>query len=197
MVGTPDLTQDTMAVYRGDLATAFRKLSALGYDGVELMTKDPRSWMAHRSKVCLPKTISQFVGFCTGQVFGEDGLGLVGTDPVVEEECDGAAQISSSILRQHILGAGRLSISGGSRGPGLADNAETIPRADGAAFRELADYAAPHGIEWILEPINVLQAQYIHTTQEGLAMVRRVNRPNFNLMLDVYHMNIEDVNIVR
>lgn len=26
-------------------------------------------------------------------------------------------------------------------------------------------------------------------------MARRVHRPNFGLMLDVYHMNIEDVNI--
>ena len=41
MIGTPDLEQETLAVYSGDLAAAFDKVAALGYDGAELMTKDP------------------------------------------------------------------------------------------------------------------------------------------------------------
>jgi sugar phosphate isomerase/epimerase len=64
-----------------------------------------------------------------------------------------------------------------------------------SAFRELAEYAAPTGAKLVLEPINILQVNHIHTTQEGLEMVKRVGHPNFGLMLDVYHMNIEDVNI--
>ena len=64
-----------------------------------------------------------------------------------------------------------------------------------AAFRELAEYAAPRGVRLVLEPINVLQASYIHTSQDGIEMVQRVDHPNFRLMLDTYHMNIEDVDI--
>lgn len=194
MVGTPDLTQDTMAVYRGDLAMAFRKLAGLGYDGVELMTKDPSQLDGTNLKTLLAENNLQFVGFCTGHVFGEDGLGLVGPDPTVEARAMARLKSFVDFSAAH-FGRGTLINIGRSRGPGLPnDPAGTLARME-HRFRELADYAAPHRIEWILEPINVLQAQFIHTTQDGMDMVRRVNRPNFNLMLDVYHMNIEDVNI--
>ena len=43
MVGTPDLRQETLAVYAGDLDTAFNRLGNLGYDGVELMVPRPGS----------------------------------------------------------------------------------------------------------------------------------------------------------
>lgn len=194
MVGAPDLTQDTLAVYRGDLATAFRKLAALGYDGVELMTKDPSQLDGEILKTLLAENNLQLVGFCTGHVFGEDGLGLVGPDPVVEKNALARLKAFVDFSAAHFE-RGTLINIGRSRGPGLAGDAETTLARMETSFRELADYAAPHGIEWVLEPINTHQAPYIHTTQEGIAMVRRVKRPNFNLMLDVYHMNIEDVNI--
>jgi sugar phosphate isomerase/epimerase len=50
-------------------------------------------------------------------------------------------------------------------------------------------------VKIVLEPINVLQAPYIHTAQDGFAMIERVNHPNFGLMLDTNHMNIEEVDI--
>jgi len=36
---------------------------------------------------------------------------------------------------------------------------------------------------------------FIVTTQDGIAMAQAVDRPNFGLMLDTYHINIEDQNI--
>lgn len=194
MVGTPDLTQDTLAVYRGDLDTAFGKLAALGYDGVELMTKDPSQLDGEKIHALFTKHQLAFVGFCTGHVFGEDQLGLVTPGPAISQAAMARLKSFVDFSARH-FGRGTLINIGRSRGPGfLNDPASTLERME-RAFRELADYAAPHGIGWVLEPINVHQAQYIHTTQEGIAMVRRVNRPNFNLMLDVYHMNIEDTDI--
>ena len=70
----------------------------------------------------------------------------------------------------------------------------TLDRAT-EAFQELAGYGLPKGVRWVLEPVNNLQASYINTTQDGIAMAQRVNRPNFGLMLDVFHMNIEDTDI--
>ena len=51
------------------------------------------------------------------------------------------------------------------------------------------------GVRIVLEPVNSLQAAYIITSQDGIDMVHRVGRANFGLMLDVFHMNIEDVSI--
>ncbi len=194
MVGTPDLTQDTLAVYRGDLDTAFAKLATLGYDGVELMTRDPSQLDGDQLNALLARHRLEFVGFCTGHVLGEDGLGLVGPDPAVEQQALARLKSFVDFSARH-FGRGTLINIGRSRGPGLPNDATaTLARME-QVFRALADYAAPHGIEWVLEPINVHQATFIHTTQEGIEMVRRVNRPNFNLMLDVYHINIEDTDM--
>lgn len=40
-IGTPDLRTETMALYRGDVATAVREVAALGDNGLELMRRDP------------------------------------------------------------------------------------------------------------------------------------------------------------
>ncbi len=41
MVGAPDLQTPTLAAFCGDFPTAFARLRNLGYDGIELMTKNP------------------------------------------------------------------------------------------------------------------------------------------------------------
>jgi sugar phosphate isomerase/epimerase len=64
------------------------------------------------------------------------------------------------------------------------------------AIQELSDYARPRQVRVILEPINRKEASYIHSTQDGIELVRRVNRSNFGLMLDTYHMNLEDTDMI-
>lgn len=173
---------------------AFGKVAALGYDGVELMTKDPAQLDGVRIRRWLDENHLKLVGLCTGHVFGEDGLGLVGPDPDVCRQA--MARLKSFVdFAATYCGEGTLVNIGRSRGPGYPDDAEGTLVRMAEAFGELADYASPHGVRLVLEPINVHQAPHIHTSQDGIAMVNRVDRPNFGLMLDVYHMNIEDVNI--
>jgi sugar phosphate isomerase/epimerase len=193
MIGAPDLEQETLAVYSGDLAAAFDKLAALGYDGVELMTKDPTQLDGVKIRHWLERNNLELAGLCTGHVYGEDGLGLVGPDPRI---CDQAmARLKCFVDFATCFGEGTLVNIGRSRGPGYVDDAEGTLECMAEAFSDLAEYASPHGVRLVLEPINTHQAPYIQTSQDGIAMVKRVDHPNFGLMLDVYHMNIEDVDI--
>lgn len=73
MVGAPDLRQKTLAVYSGDIAGACRSLSALGYDGIEVMTRNPKSLDLVELKQALRNNGLELAGFCTGHVYGEDG----------------------------------------------------------------------------------------------------------------------------
>lgn len=193
-IGTSDLRTETLALYSGDVATAVRKVAALGYDGVEFMMRDPAQLDGTELRHWLDEYNLELAAICTGHVYGEDGLGLVSPDA---QSCRRAMQRMKSIVdfaATHFE-RGTIVTIGRSRGPGYADDSDRSLAEMEAAFGELADYAAPRGVRLVIEPINVHQARYIHTTQEGIAMVKRVNRPNFGLMLDVYHMNIEDVNI--
>lgn len=194
MVGAPDLQQETLAIYSRDLEIAFGKLAALGYDGVELMTRDPRRLDGRQIQTSLQNHGLQLVGLCTGHVFGEDGLGLVGLGEEISRQA--MDRLMSFIDFAALYGGeGTLVNIGRSRGPGYPKDPERTLVEMEIAFRQLAEYAAPRGIKIVLEPINVLQAAYIHTAQDGIAMVQRVNHANFGLMLDAYHMNIEDVDI--
>jgi len=196
MVGAPDLRQETLAVYSGQLKPALEKLARLGYDGFELMTRKPLLLDGEYIRKCIEDIGLRLVGVCTGHVFGEDGLGLVGLDEIHR-------QLAFERLRAFVDfageygGEGTLVNIGRSRGPGYDRDPQRSLLEMETAFRQLAEYAAPRGVRLILEPINTHQATYIHTTQEGIDMVRRVNHPNFGLMLDTYHMNIEDVDIYQ
>lgn len=194
MIGAPDLEEETLAVYSGDLTTAFGKVAELGYEGIEIMTKDPTKLDGVAIRRWLDENQLEMVGLCTGHVYGEDKLGLVGPDPDVCRQAMARLKTFVDFAAAH-FGAGTLVNIGRSRGLGYPDDpAATLDRME-EAFRELANYAAPHGIQLVLEPITVNQTNYINTSQDGIAMVKRVNHPNFGLMLDVYHMNIEDVDI--
>lgn len=194
MVGAPDLQEETLAVYSGDLEVAFKNLASLGYDGVELMTRDPRRLDGKGIHRALANQGLELVGLCSGHVFGEDGLGLVGLGGKIGQGAIDRLKGFIDFAAQY-GGEGTLVNIGRSRGPGYPQQAGRTLAEMETAFRHLAKYAALRGVKIVLEPINVLQAAYIHTTQDGIAMVERVSHPNFGLMLDTYHMNIEDVDI--
>jgi sugar phosphate isomerase/epimerase len=196
MVGTPDLEAPTLAAYSGDLPTAFAKLAQLGYDGVELMSKKPSKLDGAAIRRWLDEHNLKLAQLCTGHVFGEDKLGLLNPDATLNREAlerlkefvDFAAAYFEPGLPVNI---------GRSRGQGNPAQPEKSWEAFAAAFRELADYALPKQVRLTLEPITSLLVKFIITTQDGVEMCRRVNRPNFGLMLDVYHMNIEDGDIYQ
>lgn len=64
-----------------------------------------------------------------------------------------------------------------------------------SAFEKVSEYAQEYNVGILLEPINRLQSNFINTTKEGIKMVEKVKRENFRLMLDLFHMNIEDISI--
>lgn len=196
MVGTPDLEQPTLAPYQGDVASAFAKLAALGYDGVELMIKNPSRLNGHDLRHWLGENNLELAQICTGHVYGEDKLGLVTEKATISPE--GMSRLKDIVDFAAAFFAPGLPVNiGRSRGPGDPAQPEKSLKAYEEAFRELADYALSRKVRLTLEPITATVANFIHTTQDGLEMCRRVNRPNFGLMLDVYHMNIEDVDIYQ
>ncbi len=196
MVGGPDLEMPALAVYSGDLPTAFSKLSRLGYDGVELMIRRPDRLDGRLIRQWLEEARLELAGICTGALWGEDKLGLVGSDLTV-------SQAAVSRFRELIdfasicFGPGIPINIGRVRGAGNPAQPEATLEVASEVFRELADYAAPRGVRLVLEPITINQVSFVITTQDGVAMVKRVGRSNFGLMLDVYHMNIEDVSIAE
>jgi sugar phosphate isomerase/epimerase len=82
MVRTPDLQTEPLALFAGpDLAASLRKAAGFGFDGVELMLKNPALLDGEGIRSLLDETGLDLAGLCSGHVFGEDGLALIGPDP--------------------------------------------------------------------------------------------------------------------
>ena len=56
----------------------------------------------------------------------------------------------------------------------------------------LADFAGNLGIDLCLEVLNRFENHVLNTAEEGVAFVREIGKPNVKVMLDTFHMNIEE-----
>jgi D-psicose/D-tagatose/L-ribulose 3-epimerase len=63
------------------------------------------------------------------------------------------------------------------------------------SLKRIGDDAAKKGVVIALEPINRFEIDMINTAEQGYAMCEQVDSPGVKLMLDTFHMNIEDKNI--
>jgi D-psicose/D-tagatose/L-ribulose 3-epimerase len=60
---------------------------------------------------------------------------------------------------------------------------------------ELSAYAADHGVIMGIEPLNRFETSFINLAEQAIEVVDRVDHPNCQIMLDSFHMNIEEKSI--
>jgi sugar phosphate isomerase/epimerase len=180
------------ATFKGELEKNLQRIAILGYDGVELAIRDPKLVNLDNLEqlTCSSKLSVPAIG--TGQAWGEEGLSFTDPDPSVR-------QAAIARIKSHIPGAvrfGAVIIIGLIRGvvkPGVGP----VQAMDWLveALRECSAAAQPHGIRLALEPINRYETTLINNATEGLELIEHVGAENFGLLLDTFHMNIEEPDI--
>lgn len=56
----------------------------------------------------------------------------------------------------------------------------------------LAKYAGDKGVVLGIEPLNRFETSFINTADQAIEIIDRVNHPSCQIMLDSFHMNIEE-----
>ncbi|MGC2572626.1 MAG: sugar phosphate isomerase/epimerase, partial [Candidatus Nitrosopolaris sp.] len=56
----------------------------------------------------------------------------------------------------------------------------------------LAKYSSDYGIQLLLEPLNRYSTPYCTTAKDAIDIASQINQDNFGLLLDSFHMNIEE-----
>jgi len=189
-IASENALSSAFVVFRG-FTESVRKASALGYDGIELAMKTSDE-ISHQDLFSLLKNNSMQVScISTGQVYASLGYAFTDIDKERRSEL-------KRIFKEFIdLAAdfGQLVNIGRVRGP---IGTKTRDEAD-SLFIDLAGdlcmYAAPKGVTMILEPVNRYEIDYINSVEDGIRLLRKAGIPNLKLMPDVFHMNIEDVQI--
>jgi len=59
-------------------------------------------------------------------------------------------------------------------------------------IRKMSSLAEDHGITLMLEALNRFEGYIINTAEEGIKFINEVGKENVKLMLDTFHMNIEE-----
>lgn len=180
------------ATFKGDLEDNVAKIAAWGYDGVELAVRDPQlvdgaaiRRLAERYDLATPA-----IG--TGQAWGEERLSYTDPDPDVR-----AAAVARTLAHVPLAAeTGAMVIVGLLRGvlqPGI-EHAQAMEWT-ASALRQACETARPHGVRLALEPINRYETPLLNTAAESLELLERVGAPNLGLLLDTFHMNIEEPDI--
>ncbi len=177
-------------VYRG-FEECIPRAAELGYDGVELALKDVSEINPSRLDVLLKSNGLSVSCVSTGQVFADTGYMFTDTDKK-------RRAVLTRIFKSMIDFAseyGQLVNIGRIRGMIGEDGKANAEMRFIELAQELCDYAQKRGSTLILEPVNRYEINFINTVEQGVELLKKVNRPNMKLMPDVFHMNIEDVTI--
>lgn len=194
-VATPDVAiADSVTAYQGPLEKSFKELSEMGYDGVELMTLNPSELDWKFVKHEAEKNNLKIVLVCTGEIFGQ--LGLSYTNPNEANRKEAINRTKEIINFASYLGA-NINI-GRIRGQYCNQlSKEETEKYAVAAFQELSDYAALKNVKIALETVTIMQTNFINTLEEAVRIIKMVNRPNFKLMMDIFHMNLEEKDLYQ
>ncbi|MDY7080719.1 MAG: 5-keto-L-gluconate epimerase [Chloroflexota bacterium] len=183
--------------FKGDFETNVAKIAGWGYDGVELAIRDPglvdgdelaRAVSAHGLSV-------PAIG--TGQAWGEEGLSFTDPDPAVraaaiertQAHVPFAAQTGAIIIVGLLRGIVKPGVDHGQAMDWLVD---ALQQCCAAAQSFGSAQGKPHTVRIALEPICRYETTLINNVAQGLELVERVGADNMGLLLDTFHMNIEE-----
>jgi sugar phosphate isomerase/epimerase len=187
-------TQFQAATFKGDLDANLARIASLGYDGVELAIRDPRLIDLDELERVVRSHHLTVPAIGTGQAWGEEGLSFTDPDPAVRraaiERIKSHAPVAARFNALIIIGL----VRGTLRPKSGVDHAQAMNWLV-EALQECCTAAAPLGVGLALEPINRYETTLINNAAQGLELIERVGADNFGLLLDTFHMNIEEPRI--
>jgi len=180
-------------LFSGALEEGLNVAAKLGFAVVELSLRSPGDVEPERLASMLSENQLGLAAIATGQACLFDSLCLASPDPNIRAAA--AGRLSGAVeLAARFQGA---VIVGGIRGRLVGSHSEQAGQRAGAvaAMRDCARLAAGLGVTLLLEPINRYETNFVNTAAEGLALLTEIGEPSMKLLLDTFHMNIEEADM--
>jgi len=173
------------AEFEGDLAC----VKQAGYDAVELQIADPATFDEARVRQALQAVGLPMCAFQTGATYATRGNCLCTADDAIRERTvklllsfvDLAARWQAVIVVGSLQGRFKEEPN---RSAGEARIREALCRVGEYALKKEATVA--------FEPVNHGEISFHNTIVEAAALVRGIDLPSVRLMVDTFHMNIEE-----
>ncbi len=175
------------------LGTLAPRVRDWGFDVIELPVEDPDDWDPARAadllgELGLGATVSLVMGHGR-ELVATDAAAVAATQAYLRRVVDAAARVGATVIG----------------GPAYASVGRTWRMSDSeraAAYAELAtnlapvcSYAAERGVRVGVEALNRYETSLLNTVDQALEAIAPLPAEGCGLMLDVYHMNIEETSV--
>jgi len=168
----------------------FRQFKAWGFDGVEIAVEDPEKFGARFVRGELNRHGLICTSVCACFPPARDLRGTAAqqrtTITYLERLVDIAGVLGTDIVMGPLYSA--------------TGRAEAVPAAEykkqwhtvRGHLKTICKYAELRGKIICLEPLNRFETDFLNTVDQGLQMIADVKSPALKLLLDTFHMNIEE-----
>ncbi len=169
-------------------------LAGLGFGGVELSAFHPLPYSIESVAALVKVHRLPVVSMLSGWSYSGEGLCLSSPDPGVRYRA--AGRLIDYVGQAASLGS--LLVVGLMQGL-RADEPDATKANDRIArgLLKVCQVAEKRGVTLVIEPVNHLQVGFNHTVAEAIALADRVGSPALGVMLDTFHMNIEEHSVVE
>jgi sugar phosphate isomerase/epimerase len=179
-------------VFWDDLADCCRKAKELGFHAVEVFPPSPTAVDPTDLRRLLEETGLELAAVGTGAGWVIQRLTL--TAP----ESSRRAQ-ARDFIRAIVDLAGCCNASAiigsmqGRHGEGVNKTAAVGYLTE--ALNDLGEHARQYSVPLLFEPLNRYETNLVNTVEDGLRLLQSLSTDNVKLLTDLFHMNIEEVDI--
>ncbi|MDQ2804320.1 MAG: sugar phosphate isomerase/epimerase [Pseudomonadota bacterium] len=169
------------------------KAAEMGFDILEVCVEDPATIdpAAIRQRLTERKLSATVCG-----AFGPD-RDLTSDDPAVRGNAlgyiDRCTAIAAELGAPAVIGPMYAAVGKTRMLEPAERRAQWALAAEGV--KQAADHAAKSGIKLGVEPLNRFETDLLNTVDQAMEFLRMVDRENVGLLIDTFHMNIEERDI--
>jgi D-psicose/D-tagatose/L-ribulose 3-epimerase len=172
------------------IAEVAPRVKELGFDLIELPIEEPGAWDPAAAADLLGK-LGLGAGICCVMPPGrdlavDDGEIVAATGEYLKHCVEVAARVGAAAVAGPMYAAvGRLwRLEPDERGAVL----DRVARG----LEPVAELAGERGVKLAIEPLNRYETSLINTVEQGLELLGRVDSRACGLLLDTFHMNVEE-----
>lgn len=178
----------------------FATFKTLGYDFVELLVPEPGELDLAETKAALGDAglsvvLAARVNMQRNLTGDDETARRAGVD-YLKYAADCAAELGAPIVGGPLYG-NPLVFAG--RPPAPLDEATRQNRVDWCVdgLKAAAAHARSAGVTLAVEPLNRFETDFLSTTQQAVDLIDRVGEPGIGLMLDTFHMHMEEADLAE
>lgn len=180
----------TSAFSDADAAPLARRVADLGYDVLEICIEGTEGITAEGVNAAAQ---SAGVAISVCGAFGPE-RDLAHPDPGPRETAlayiGWCADLAAAVGSPHVCGPMYSAVGKARLDDPAARAAER--RRSVESLKRAAERAAQVGVRLAIEPLNRYETDMVNTVEQGLELCAEVGAENIGLLLDTYHMNIEE-----